>query len=97
MVVCRQRPATAKGFVFITLEDEHGLVNIIVRPDVYRQYRDALRNATLIAVAGHLQKAYGSSNVVATRAIALDLRVPDAPVTNARQPAAALVRSHDFY
>lgn len=96
MVVCRQRPGTAKGFVFITLEDEHGLINIIIRPDVYRQYRDALRNATLIAVAGRLQKALGSSNVIATRAIALDLRVPDAPVAAPRATTPAPIRSHDF-
>ena len=34
-VICRQRPGTAKGFMFLTLEDETGLVNIIVRPDLF--------------------------------------------------------------
>src|SRR5262249_54161329 len=97
MVVCRQRPGTAKGFVFITLEDEHGLVNVIVRPDVYQQYRDALRNATIVAIAGRHQKAFGTSNVIAPRAIAIDLRVPDAPLSTRALETAAPVRSHDFY
>jgi error-prone DNA polymerase len=98
MVVCRQRPGTAKGFVFITLEDEHGLVNVIVRPDVYQRYREALRNSTLIAVAGKLQKALGSVNVIASRAVALDLRTPDAEASRPRPlPAAVGIRSHDFH
>lgn len=42
-MVCRQAPQTAKGVVFLTIEDEAGLVNIIVRPDVYARYRSVLR------------------------------------------------------
>jgi len=38
MMTVGQRPPTAKGFVFITMEDEDGLVNVIVKPDVYQQY-----------------------------------------------------------
>jgi error-prone DNA polymerase len=96
MVVCRQRPGTAKGFVFVTLEDERGLVNVIVRPDVYQTYRDAFRNATLIAVAGRVQRAFGATNILASRAIALDLRTPD-PEVAAKQPQiVASVRSHNF-
>src|SRR5207237_1010842 len=96
MVVCRQRPATAKGFVFLTLEDDRGLVNVIIRPDVYQRYRDAFRNSTLLAVAGRLQKALGSTNVIATRAIALDLRVPDPDVASKPPLVLASVSSHDF-
>ena len=44
MVITRQRPGTAKGFVFLTLEDETGLVNVIVRPDVYERYRRVIRH-----------------------------------------------------
>jgi error-prone DNA polymerase len=55
-VVVRQRPPSAKGFVFITLEDETGLVNLVVRPKVYERYRGALRNAVLLLVEGHLQR-----------------------------------------
>src|SRR5512136_35166 len=53
-VVVRQRPPTAKGHVFITLEDEEGLINLIVRPDVYERYRDALRHEPLVQVEGRL-------------------------------------------
>ena len=38
LVVCRQRPGTAKGFVFLVLEDEFGLVNVIVKPDLYQRH-----------------------------------------------------------
>jgi error-prone DNA polymerase len=55
-VVVRQRPPSAKGFVFITLEDEAGLVNLVVRPKVYERYREALRNAALLLVEGELQR-----------------------------------------
>ena len=56
LVVMRQRPPTAKGHVFITLEDEEGLVNLIVRPAVYERYRPALRNSTLLWAEGRLQR-----------------------------------------
>lgn len=97
LVVCRQRPMTAKGYVFLTLEDEKGLINVIVRPEIYRQYRDALRNSCLVAVAGTLQRAFGTVNVVAQRAIALDPRIPSAPVSHPGEPIEAGVRSHDFH
>ena len=56
LAVIRQRPPTAKGHVFITLEDETGLINLIVRPNVYRQFKDALRNAPLLWAKGRLQR-----------------------------------------
>ena len=43
LVITRQRPGTAKGFVFLTIEDETGLVNVIVRPDIYERYRRTIR------------------------------------------------------
>jgi len=70
-VVVRQRPPTAKGHVFITLEDEEGLVNLIVRPDVYERYRDALRNAPLLLVEGRLQREGHAISVLVVRASAL--------------------------
>ena len=71
LVVVRQRPPTAKGHVFITLEDEHGLVNVIVRPGVYQRFRHSLRGAPLIVVEGILQKQGGVQSVLAQRAVAL--------------------------
>jgi error-prone DNA polymerase len=63
-MVIRQRPPTAKGHVFITLEDEEGLVNLIVRPGTYEQYRDVLRNAPLLLVEGVLQQEEQGSVLV---------------------------------
>lgn len=102
LIVCRQRPATAKGFVFLTLEDRHGLMNVVVRPDIYRQYRDALRDGLLIAVAGRVQRAYGTVNVVAARALTLDPSIPDGTQSFgsealAKPAAVASFRSHDFH
>jgi len=66
-VVCRQRPVTAKGVVFFTLEDEHGLVNVIMRPKVYERYRRIARMEPFIEVEGMLQKKDGVANVVASK------------------------------
>jgi error-prone DNA polymerase len=67
-VVVRQRPPTAKGHVFITLEDEEGLINLIVRPDVYERYRDALRHTPLLRVEGRLQREGDAMSVLVRRA-----------------------------
>jgi len=64
-VVCRQAPGTAKGHVFITLEDEYGLINIILRPRVYEEYRQTARLEPMIIVEGRLQKHSGVVNVIA--------------------------------
>jgi error-prone DNA polymerase len=64
-VVCRQMPGTAKGHVFITLEDEHGLMNVILRPQVYDKYRQIARLEPVIIVEGTLQKHDGTANIVA--------------------------------
>jgi len=69
--VVRQRPPTAKGHVFITLEDEEGLVNLIVRPGVYGQYRDVLRNTPLLWIEGRLQREGQALSVLVYRAAAL--------------------------
>jgi error-prone DNA polymerase len=66
--VVRQRPPTAKGHVFITLEDEEGLVNLVVRPNVYKRYREALRNAPLLWVEGRLQRDGQAISLLVQRA-----------------------------
>ena len=58
-VICRQRPGTAKGFLFLTLEDETGLVNIIVRPDQFDHFRKLLTDAPLLRIDGVLQSKEG--------------------------------------
>jgi error-prone DNA polymerase len=67
LVITRQRPGTAKGFVFLTLEDETGLVNVIVRPDVYETHRRAIRSSPTLIVDGTLQKESGCIDVLAKK------------------------------
>src|SRR5213596_1216896 len=68
LVVARQRPETAKGFVFVLLEDVAGMVNVIVRPDVYVEHRTAIRGEPLLWVRGKLAKDDGTVNVIAEEA-----------------------------
>lgn len=70
-VVVRQRPPSAKGFVFITLEDEVGLVNLVVRPKVYERYRETIRNSGLLLVEGHLQREGEAFSVMVHSAVRL--------------------------
>jgi error-prone DNA polymerase len=65
MVITRQRPGTAKGFVFLTLEDETGIANIIVRPDLFAQDRLTIIEQPFLIVDGILQHQDG---VVSVRA-----------------------------
>src|SRR3989454_7233801 len=72
-VVARQRPETAKGFVFVLLEDVAGMVNVIVRPDVYVEHRTAIRGEPLLWVRGKLAKDDGTVNVIAEEAKGLQI------------------------
>jgi error-prone DNA polymerase len=72
LVITRQRPGTAKGFVFLTTEDETGLVNVIVRPDVYERNRRTIRTSQCLIVEGVLQKEYGCVDVIMKRCWPLD-------------------------
>ncbi len=65
LVVARQRPETAKGIVFLLVEDETGMTNVIVRPDVYDRYRAAVRGEPFVVVRGKLAKDDGTVNVLA--------------------------------
>jgi error-prone DNA polymerase len=66
MVVCRQQPCTAKGFVFLVLEDESGLANVVVKPAVYLRCRALVRAEPFVIVSGRLQRRDGVTNVIAT-------------------------------
>ncbi len=72
LVITRQRPGTAKGFVFLTLEDETGLVNVIVRPDVYETYRRPIRSSSTLVVEGTLQKESGCIDMLAKKIWSFD-------------------------
>jgi error-prone DNA polymerase len=67
LVVCRQHPMTAKGFVFLLLEDEFGLANVVVKPGLYASTRSIIRTEPFLLVRGRLQKREGTLNVVAER------------------------------
>ena len=65
--ICLQMPPTAKGFAFITLEDEEGLVNVVLKPDIYRMYRQLVRLKPLLIVGGVVERKDGVINVMAER------------------------------
>ena len=58
-VICRQRPGTAKGFLFMTLEDETGLVNVTVRPDMFQRDHAVLVSTAVLEIDGILQARDG--------------------------------------
>jgi error-prone DNA polymerase len=66
-VITRQRPGTAKGFVFLTLEDETGIANIIVRPDLFAEHRHVVVGESYLLVEGTLQIQEGVTSVKAER------------------------------
>jgi error-prone DNA polymerase len=70
LVIVRQRPPSAKGMVFMTLEDETGLTNLIIRPKVYRRYGTVLRNSSFVVVEGRLQREGQAISVLVYRAVA---------------------------
>jgi len=67
LVTCRQRPATASGVTFLTLEDESGFVNVVVWSSLFRQQRRTVEQAGLLLVNGHLQSDGGVIHVIARR------------------------------
>jgi error-prone DNA polymerase len=83
-VVVRQRPGTAKGFVFLNLEDETGLVNVIVRPPLFHRHRLELVNESFLLIEGTLQRQDNVTSVRAERLAPLRHRLASVP-------------SHDFH
>ena len=67
LVVARQRPATANGIVFLLLEDETGMINAIVQPDVYDRHRAVARAEPLVVVWGRLERRERVTNVLVHR------------------------------
>jgi len=85
MVVCRQQPGTAKGFVFLLLEDEFGMLNVIVSPRLHERQRALVRGEPFVIVEGELQRKENTLNLLARRFMKLD-------VPSALQPP----QSHNF-
>jgi DNA-directed DNA polymerase III PolC len=67
VVTCRQRPGSAKGVVFMTIEDESAVANVIVWPKVFERVRPVVLGARYVAVAGRVQSESGVIHVVADR------------------------------
>lgn len=65
LVILRQRPGTAKGVIFVTLEDETGTVNIVVWRNSYERFRRAVISGRLLRVTGRLQRAHSVTHVIA--------------------------------
>jgi error-prone DNA polymerase len=67
LVAVRQSPETAKGFVFHTLEDDHGLMNVITKPSLIPKFRQLIESAPALIVHGHIEREERSVNVIAER------------------------------
>jgi error-prone DNA polymerase len=76
VVIARQRPHTAKGYVFILMEDEFGHVNVIVKPAVYEKCRAAVRMEPFLSVRGRLQRDGSVLNVIALEVAELEVASP---------------------
>jgi error-prone DNA polymerase len=104
IVICRQRPETAGDFMFMTLEDETGLVNVIVQPRIYHAQTRVLRGEPLLLIEGILQREGRVIDVIVRRAwpfAALEgeaaSRVVGAlPPPAQAKPTARAVPSHDY-
>jgi error-prone DNA polymerase len=66
LVICRQRPQTATGVVFMTLEDETGFVNVVIWSDVFEKHARVAKTSVLLEVRGHVQEEAGVVHLVAT-------------------------------
>jgi error-prone DNA polymerase len=83
-VITRQRPGTAKGFVFLSLEDETGISNIIVTPDVFAEFKRTIVDDPYLVCEGVVQNQDGAVSVKADRVEALETSGP-------------AIESHDFH
>ncbi len=70
-VIARQRPGTAKGFIFLSVEDETGIANVIVTPDLYERHRLVVTRSKFILAEGPLQNQDGVTHVKASRLYSL--------------------------
>jgi error-prone DNA polymerase len=101
LVLIRQRPGTASGVIFVTLEDETGVANLIVWPGIFEKYRRAVLGASLLRCTGKLQREGLVIHVVAEQLADLSPRLGrlrrgvDLP-RGPGQPAGLSIRSRDF-
>lgn len=84
-VICRQQPGTAKGFVFLSVEDETGIANVIFKPDIFQRLRVTVLSTAYLLVDGVLQNQRGVASVKATDA------------RPCLMSTSAVAASHDFH
>ena len=84
-VICRQRPGTARGFVFISLEDETGIANAIVAPGLFEKLRLTITQEAYLLIEGRVQIAEGTIHIKAEQ------------IDGLRQTGNAYAQSHDFH
>ena len=92
LVICRQRPGTAAGVVFMTLEDETGFVNLVVWSKVFRQYRPTILTTSFLGVSGTIQSQQQVVHIIARR-----FWLPELPAAPNDHRSALPIRSHDFH
>jgi error-prone DNA polymerase len=80
LVICRQRPGTASGILFMTLEDEAGFVNLVVYPDVFERHALLAKTESFLGVSGRVQRQGDVVHVVASALWSPRVRVPPADV-----------------
>ena len=102
LVLIRQRPGTAKGVIFATLEDETGIANAVVWADVFAANRRIVMSSSFLVIRGRLQRASDVIHVVAERFIDLSPRLaqlkdPEAAIQASHTPGPRLQRSRDFH
>jgi error-prone DNA polymerase len=77
MVILRQRPSTAKGITFVTIEDETGTANLVVKPTIWERYYKIAKGSSAWIAHGKLEKKNGVIHVVVNRIEDLSERLPD--------------------
>ncbi|MFO0601209.1 MAG: error-prone DNA polymerase [Myxococcaceae bacterium] len=77
LVIVRQRPPTAKGFTFLSMEDEHGIANVIIEPQLFEKYRREITGSPLLMAQGRVER---SGKVVNLKVTHLETLVPELPV-----------------
>ena len=99
LVIVRQKPSTAKGTVFLLLEDEHGTVNVIVNAKLVEKSREAVHRALFAVVYGRAEQDGALVNVIARAVEALEtvMAANGGPSGDGAAPAALTFRSHDFH
>jgi len=76
VVTHRQRPGTAQGVTFLSLEDETGLLNVICSAGLWARFRTVARSAAAMVVRGRLERADGATNLLAEHLAPLSLQIP---------------------